>query len=451
MAIDTDKDANTGNKALDEALNELRDMKSAFTVDIAPLREESAANGNRLAELEKQFEEKTTQLREIAEKLARFDAPVGMDEKQRTEFDLGRVASALYRERAAKTPAGMDDAWEDAGFEKDVLQQTRTNHRRQIEEMQRAMGTTDDETGGVLVPSDAISDWIGLLRSKLVLKVLGARVMTGLTGHRLPIPGMSQGASAAWYGEQDEFAVSDQKFKLRYLDPHRCGSFVPVANNLLRWSPQAVRDIINEDMAAALALKVEEGILFGSGAEDAPLGIINDGGILTHPFGTNGARFKIRDVPEFELLLEEADLNIDNSAGFLFHPRVKRKLKQEGVEQFSSQGLDSGQPYTIPGVSDEAVASLLGYPYATTTAIPTNLTKGTATGICTYVFFALWSQLIIGQWGGIRFRASNETGNGTLGSAFLKDQTWLVVEGLFDGLMRRPEALALASDALKDG
>ena len=451
MTTETENKPNTGNPALDSALLDLQNARSDFEESIKPLRENSATNGNRLDEMHRQFEEHTTQLREIAEKLATFDAPVGMDEKERKDFDMGRVAQAVFLEKEAKTHDAMTRAWDDAGFEKDVLEQTQTNQKRQVEELARAMGTTNDETGGVLVPSDAISDWIGLLRAKLVLRALGARVMTGLTGHRLPIPGMSQGATAAWYGESDELAASDQKFKLRYLDPHRCGSFVPVANNLLRWSPQAVRDIINEDMAAALALKVEDGILFGAGAEDAPLGIIHDTGILTHAFGANGDRFKIRDVPEFELLMEEANLNIDDSAGFLFHPRIKRKLKQEGVEQFTSQGLDSGQPYTIPGISDEAVASLLGYPYQTTTAIPTNLTKGSSTGICTYIFFALWNQLIIGQWGGIRFRASNESGNGTLGSAFLKDQTWLVVEGLFDGLMRRPEALVLASDALKDG
>jgi hypothetical protein len=43
--------------------------------------------------------------------------------------------------------------------------------------------------------------------------------------------------------------------------------------------------------------------------------------------------------------------------------------------------------------------SLNGYPYFNSNHIPSNLTKGTASGVCSAAIFGDFSKLVIGQWG----------------------------------------------------
>lgn len=441
----------TGNAALDSALTAIHEIRSTYDAKIDEIVKAGGAVDNRIAAIEERADKAVEEIGKVAERLATLSvAPVELDRKdEKRDFSYGRLAQALYAE---VNGTRREKAWEDAGFEREMVETGERAARAQIEQLQRVMGTIDDETGGVLVPTVGPADFISLLRAKLVLPTLGARVLPNLVGHRLPIPGLSSGASAAWYGESEEPTASELKFKVRYLNPHRVACFVPVANNLLRWSAPAVDGIIREDMAATLALKIEDGALLGSGAEDAPLGAVNDpdvGTVTLGPDANTGGRFSLRDVPDFEIVLEEANLDIGDSAGFLFHPRVKRLLKKEGVAMFSGQSVDEGMPYITPAVADARIADLLGYRFATTTALPTNLTKGTGTDL-TYVIMALWNQFILGMWGGVRFRASTESGNSSLGSAFLKDQTWIVAETLADGLLRRPEAMVVCSDALKN-
>jgi HK97 family phage major capsid protein len=450
----------TGNAPLDDALQTLRTIELARAEDQDKIVGEVNARGGAVDEVRKlvdesnkRFDELAANVRKVAERLAQFDVALPMDAADKRRFRLGNVACALYRgadtDDLVKT-RGWDEAG--AGFERDVLQQARTNQKQVFAELKRSMGTIVSETGGILIPSTPLGDWIEFVRPKLVLARLGAQYRPNLAGHKIPIYGLSNGVTAAWYGEGQEPTESETKFKARYLEPHRLATFARISNKLLEWSPLDVQMTIEEDMAAALAGKLEEGVLFGSGAEDAPLGVVKDPNVLTVELGADantGGRFSIRHVPDFEMALEEADLDISEDAGFLFHPRIKRLLKKEGVEQFSAQGVDLGQPYVIPGVSDAALENLLGYKFAATSRVPVNVAKGSSGAVLSYVVFALWRQLLIGQWGGMAMRVSKETGNSTHGSAFLKDESWLVMETLADGLLRRPDAAVVCADAKK--
>ena len=42
-----------------------------------------------------------------------------------------------------------------------------------------------------------------------------------------------------------------------------------------------------------------------------------------------------------------------------------------------------------------------GYPCEWTNNVPSNLTKGTSSGVCSAMIFGNWEDLWIGQWGGI--------------------------------------------------
>lgn len=452
----------TGVPALDDALKTLREIEVQRADNESKIVDEVNARGGSsdelrklLGESDKRHDALATEVRKIAEKLAAHDTALPMTATEKRRFSLGRVACAMYRadrEGKGRIDLSKADGWEEAGFERDVLQQAETNHARQVAELRRTMGTIIDKSGGILVPSTPLSDWIELVRPKLVLANLGANYRPNLVGHKIPIFGLGSGVTAAWYGENKAPTKSEVSFKARYLEPHRLATMAVVSNLLLEWSPLDVQQTIEDDMAAAVAGKMEEGILFGAGEADAPIGAVNDPDVLTLELGADantGGRFRSGHVPDFELKLDEADLDITEDAGFLFHPRVKKLLKQERVKQYADQEEIEGGPILTPAISDAALQTLLGYKFASTSRVPTNLAKGSSGNVLTYVLFALWRQLIIGQWGGMTLRVSKETGDATIGSMFLQNTSCIVMETMADGLMRRPDALVKCADALK--
>lgn len=436
----------TGNDALDRALSDLSEAKrnvETMRGEFETLRSQGATNDERLTKIADELaklEGVQDQLRKIAAKVATADAPIDRGEATKREFKISNVVRALYRDIN-----GRRDPWNDAGFEREVIDEAHRALQAQILAMpaedRRAMGTVLDTKGGVLIPSVVLDgEFIELLKAQLVVARLGARVVPNLVGHRVQIPGIDSGVTAQWLTEDGDITASDLAFKARYLEPHRCAGLMKVSNNLLDWAPGMVEEIMRTELAEALAVEMERGYLFGSGADGEPTGLVNQTGINTVTL--SGARFSVRNVPDFELELEQDNHRIGDDAGFVFHPKVKRLLKKEGVEQFTSQGVDAGQPYMVPGISDAALETLLGYRFGTTSHVPITLTPGTRT----YVIFGLWRQLLIGLWGGMRLEASRVTGDST-GSALVKNQTWIVAERTSDALLRRPDAFVVSSDA----
>ncbi len=54
---------------------------------------------------------------------------------------------------------------------------------------------------------------------------------------------------------------------------------------------------------------------------------------------------------------------------------------------------------------------LYGYPFVVSNQVPSNLTKGSSSGVCSAMFFGVWSNLLIGQWSGIDLLVDPYTGS----------------------------------------
>ena len=57
--------------------------------------------------------------------------------------------------------------------------------------------------------------------------------------------------------------------------------------------------------------------------------------------------------------------------------------------------------------------TLLGYRVASTNLVPSDLTKGTSTGVCSAVIFGNFSDLMIGMFGGLDILVDPYTGSST--------------------------------------
>lgn len=328
--------------------------------------------------------------------------------------------------RAARAIITKD--WTNAGFEKEVF----------TEANKKAMSMGADTSLGYFVPNEILAGYIELLRAESVVMQMGATVLTGLNSSPVQMPKQTGGATGYWVGENESITESALTAGQINLTPKKVGALVKLSNELLKYSNPSVEEIIRNDLFTTIALKIDLAALRGSGTEHEPRGIANTPDICTVTIGTNGGTPNFDYLYDMQYELQKKDA-YRGKLGFVFHPAVRRALVKTKIAQFTG---DTGGEYVItPMVSDQSLVSWLGHPYKMTTQIPINLTKGNSKN-CTEIYFGNWAELLIGQWGTVELRASQETY-----TAFQSDQTWIRILQEVDVQVRHAESFCLINDA----
>lgn len=343
-------------------------------------------------------------------------------EDEKKEFSFVRCIKAL-----------RNNDWSIAPFEREV-------HHSVL----KALSTDDDSAGGFLVPAQMIPDFIELLRTQLVLVAAGVTELTDLTGSPVEVPKQTQGASAAWVGEAGPIAeATNPAFGNVKLVPHKVAGYVPINNSLiLRANIRSVEQIVRNDLARAVAEKIDLAGLRGTGADNEPTGLAN---VLSSDqvvsFGTNGAAPDLENLQEHVNLVENADA-LAGTLGWIMKTTVRQKiasLKDTNGRRLFFGGDDPQGP-TLRGIPQGA--PMLGYPTFATTQLPGNLTKGSGTNLCE-LFFGNWADMLLGYWGALRIDATGQTTN-----AFLNDQTWVRIIWEVDMGVRHEESFSYSNDVI---
>lgn len=272
----------------------------------------------------------------------------------------------------------------------------------------KALSTTTQVDGGATIPQDFVAELVDLLRAKTVIRGNGATVLPMPMG-QLTLPRLQNAATAQWQDELTAIASSQPQFDNIYFSAKKLTALVPVTNDLLRRSPLSVEGIIRDDMVKQIALAEDKAFLVGTGSSNQPSGIFT----LTNAsnlFSDTTASPTLSTVNGVLMGLE-AKLTANNvdtgSAMWIFHAAVRSYL---------STLTDSTGRYFF---RDELEAGrLLGYPYAISNQLPTNLN----TGGDTQIFFANMSDLIIGDTLSMRVDSSDVASYGT-SSSYALDQT----------------------------
>jgi HK97 family phage major capsid protein len=205
------------------------------------------------------------------------------------------------------------------------------------------------------------------------------------------------------------------------------GAFSDVSRRLLLQSSMDVEAFIRSELATTLALEIDRAAINGSGSSNQPTGILNVSGIGAVAGGTNGAAPDWADIVDLEsaVSVDNADMG---ALGYLTNASVRGKLLQ--TEKASSTGQ------YVWGEGN----TLRGYNAAVSNQVPSNLTKGSGTGLSA-ILFGNWNDLIIGTWGGIDINIDTSTGSasGTVRVVALQD---------VDIAVRHAESFAAMQDAI---
>ena len=367
---------------------------------------------------------------------AKPTADIGLTEREARRFSMVRAIAAL-----AATGAESRKAREAAAFEIECSQAVADKIGREargvfvpneVQQRDLVVGTTT--AGGHLVSTDLLaSSFIDLLRNRMSVMRAGAQMLTGLQGN-IAIPRMTGAATAYWVTEGNAPTESQQAFDQVTMSPKTVGAFTDLSRKLLLQSSVDVEGLVRRDLATVLGLEIDRVALNGSGTAPQPRGVLQTSGIGAVVGGTNGLAPTWAHI--VELWSDVAAANADfGTTGFVTNSKVIGKLmtteKATGTAQF-----------VCPGFPDASgVTSIAGARAVVSNQVPSNLTKGTSSGVCSAIAFGNWADLIIGMWGVLDLMVdpySNST-SGTVRVVALQD---------VDVAARHAESFSAMLDAL---
>lgn len=362
-----------------------------------------------------------------------YAAPEQRSHSGRGELDLGRYSITRALHMAGQ---GRLD-----GLEAEVSQELARTMGKQPDGFYLPHSALIGQRSGMSVNGDAgayggnavglqIGGFIDALRPMLAVAQAGATVMSGLTSN-VGLPRQAAASTATWKPETGTLDEVSQEIEQLLLSPKRIGAWTKLSKQLIAQSTPDVENFVRNDLLAAVAVGFDYAAINGSGADDQPLGILNTAGIGSVAGGTNGA------APTWAHLVALASSVANaNAAGarpsFLFSTKVEGKLRStvKVASTDSRMILEDGQE------------TLVGKRWFASNNSPDNLTKGSATAICSAIIFGNFQDVVLASFGaGIDVVVDPYT-------LATNGQTRIVANSLADVGIRRAASFAAMKDAL---
>ena len=248
----------------------------------------------------------------------------------------------------------------------------------------RALDLTDG--AGALTVTQAPT-LIEALRKRIVTAQMGATVMSDMVG-TFEMPKVTGQPTFGWLGEGDNASASNSTVGKVTFAPTTVAAYSVVGRRLRKQTSIDAENFQRMELMKSLALAADFGALAGSGSSNQPTGIIYNTNCNTIALGTNGAALAWADLVNFETLVADDNADIDQM-GYVFNAVTRGKLK--------TTVKVSGYPVYL---WENGETPVNGYRAMVSNQLPKNLTKGTASGVCSSAIFGSFSNLIMAFWGG---------------------------------------------------
>jgi HK97 family phage major capsid protein len=351
-------------------------------------------------------------------------------EEMREETKIGMSQAEIGRYSIFRAiQAHLDKDWSKAGLEREVHNATVAKGNRAYEgiavaydvlaakrDIGVAAGGSTSASGAKLVGTDHLAgSFIEMLRPASVLAGLGMTVLDGLTGN-IEIPRRATGATFyVFNNETGTVTESTPTFDNVTASPTTVGAMVDITRRMIKQSSPAVEGLVRQDIILGMGEKFDSIGLTSNALVTGLYGLLYTTGIGSVVGGTDGAAPDWADIVGLE-----TEVNKDNALlggpAYVFSPKVKGFLK--------TTEKASGTAQFIMGEGNE----LNGYPVRTTTQMPDNLTKGSASAICSALLFGNMSDALLFLWGGLDLKVDEVT-NGASGGVrlYAMQDMWFAV------------------------
>lgn len=366
-------------------------------------------------------------------------AGIGASPREQKQYSFLRAVQAQMQGQGVNVDAGLEREVSQAiakamGREAegifippDVM--FRGLHGRQPGEKRDFNVGTASQAGNLVQTTVDAAMWTDVLRPALVLMQAGCTVLPGLRGN-LAVPRKTVAGTLAMLTEIAAASETEPTTALPTLSPKRVASYVEPSKQSIIQSEIGIEAMLRQDLVDGAAVLIENQGINGSGSSPNARGIRNVSGIGSVVGGTNGAELAWTHVVGLESAAANANAVNTSRSGYLTNTKVRGKAKT--VQKAAN----------LPFIWDDGEFPMNGHRALVTNNVPSNLTKGSASGICSsMVFSSDWSMLVLGLFGGLDVTVDPYT-LATTG------QVRITLNQFFDWLCRQPGVFASVDDLL---
>jgi HK97 family phage major capsid protein/HK97 family phage prohead protease len=244
--------------------------------------------------------------------------------------------------------------------------------------------------GGMLVQTDNLgSQFIELLRNRALVAKLGARMLS--LSNPVTIPRQNAAGSVNWIGETVAATLSAGNFTQLTLTPQGVSAFQQYGKQLLFENDPSVDALVRDDIMNIIALEIDRVCLHGLGSAGQPTGITATTGVTTIALGANGAAFSVANaraaVISLETAVSVANADVGNLA-YVTNAKMRGRLKV----------IDQSQATNTARWVWENDGTMNSYSAQVTQQVSAIQTQGTATTICSSVFFGNWNDILVASF-----------------------------------------------------
>ena len=288
---------------------------------------------------------------------------------------------------------------------------------------QTATGTAN--LGGNLIQSD-VGSLLDALMERLVFTRLGCDMNMGLVGN-FSVNRIVRGTAPSDKAENAAATEVGVTFEPAALAPRRVPTYVDISKQLFAQSGERnlqrrVQNHILSETRIAMEKSYITDILATSGIGDVA-------------GGTNGLAPTYTHIVNIAAALTAANVDPD-AIKYLLNTAVESYLMRAPLTvDSSSEPVGDGK--ILPSGSDR----LAGRGFELSNVVPSDLDKGSSTGVCSAIIAGDFSGYTIGQWGGIEFLVDNLT-QATTGMNRIHCAVY------HDGVVNDPGKFAAMQDAL---
>jgi HK97 family phage major capsid protein len=258
-------------------------------------------------------------------------------------------------------------------------------------------------------------------------------MLPGLVGN-VAIPRRTSTQATYWVAESGTITAGATTVDQVTMSPKTVGALSSWSRVLELQSTPAIEQLLRQDMVAQVAAAIDLAAIAGTAANNQPRGILNTSGIGSVVGGTNGAAITFDHLCDLKAAVAVDDADVP-SAAFLTNSKVEAKLSKtqatDGAYLIDPSGVASGSPTTV-----------FGRRFSVSNQVPSNLTKGSASGTCSAVIYGNFADLLIGMWG-----ATDVLVN-PFGTGYTNGDVEIRIMQTVDIAVRHPESFAAIVDAL---
>lgn len=300
--------------------------------------------------------------------------------------------------------------------------------RKAGEKRDFSVGTAGE--AGNLVQTSVMADmWTDVLRPAMVLMQLGVTVLPGLRSN-VAVPRKTVAGTLAMLTEIATASETQPTTALPTLSPKRVSAFVDPSKQSIIQSEIGIEAMLRQDLVDGAGVLLENQGFNGSGSSPNARGIRNVSGIGSVVGGTNGANLTWAHITGLEAACANANAGATDRAGYAVNTKAVNTTK------------NTQKAANLPFIWDNGDRPLNGYRAGITNNVPSNLTKGSSSGVCSSLLFSSdWSMFVMGLFGGLDVTVDPYT-------LATSGQVRITLNQFFDFLCRQPGAFAAMDDAL---